>query len=104
MEIIHGFSSSARENDGTEHSFNVELFEDDATMKQAVRPRTRVGRQALSIEDGAVIDEKLAEMLGLSAGDTMTLQDEEGTSMKDRGGRYYGNVYRTRLLHAGKHL
>lgn len=84
VEIIHGFSSSAQENDGTEHSFNVELFEDDAAMKQAVRPRTRVGHQALSIEDGAVIDEKLAEMLGLSAGDTMTLQDEEGTSMKVR--------------------
>ena len=55
VEIIHGFSSSAQENDGTEHSFNVELFEDDAAMKQAVHPRTRNGHQALSIEDGAVI-------------------------------------------------
>lgn len=82
VQTIHAYSSSAEEKDGTSHTITVELFEDDADMKQAVKPRTRKGHEQLSLEDGAIIDEKLAEMLDLQTGDTLSLEDEDGETIR----------------------
>jgi putative ABC transport system permease protein len=82
VQTAHAYTSSCKDGEDTEHSVTVEIFEDDEAMNESVQPRTRQGHEELSLADGVIIDEKLSELLGVTAGDTISLTDEDGSEIE----------------------
>lgn len=64
--------------DGVNLSVNLTVSEDYTKLTDFISLQERVSRRALTPEKrGAIITEKMGTMLGLSAGDTLTLRDSD---------------------------
>ena len=94
-------------NGESEIEINLLTAEDSAVLSEMITFRTRRGHESLSLnDDGAVITEKLASLLGISQGDTITVKisDERTvrvpvTAITENYVYHYvymsGNAYRT---------
>ncbi len=67
------------QNDSEEETVYVYAFEDKQDIDGFLNLRTRKNHTPIELtDDGVVISEKLAENLGLSVGDTISLESKEG--------------------------
>ena len=57
---------------------NMQIFEDDAEIAKLYDLRTRKGHKPLSISEGIVVSEKMSEDMGVSVGDSVTIESKAG--------------------------
>lgn len=57
---------------------NMQIFENDAEIAKLYDLRTRKGHKPLSISEGIVISEKMSEDMGVSVGDSVTIESKAG--------------------------
>ena len=57
---------------------NMQIFADDAEIAKLYDLRTRKGHKPLSISEGIVISEKMSEDMGVSVGDSVTIESKAG--------------------------
>lgn len=75
VAIYHGFYA----DDGEDKGVDIYVPDDVKTYQDFTLLRTRVGHDALTLRnDGAVISEKLAKTKGISAGDTIAIDNGDG--------------------------
>ncbi|MDO4416398.1 MAG: FtsX-like permease family protein [Erysipelotrichaceae bacterium] len=73
----------ALEADGLDETVSVQIFENAEDVKDAYQLRTRVGHHPIELSDeGAVINERLAENLNLKKGDIFIMEDENGNELE----------------------
>ena len=73
------YSAMAASGNGIDETVSVQIFSEPEDVKQAYRLRTRRGKKPIVLDDsGVVLSEKLAENLGLSVGDPITFEGEDG--------------------------
>lgn len=84
-QMIWGYTSEAYDEKDTAISMTVQIFTDDSQISFAYQLRTRKEHEAVELtDDGVIISEKLSELLGISAGDTMRMEDEDGRIVEVR--------------------
>ena len=76
---VRMYSAMAASGNGIDETVSVQIFSEPEDVKQAYRLRTRRGKKPIVLDDsGVVLSEKLAENLGLSVGDPITFEGEDG--------------------------
>lgn len=79
VEEIYGYNSETFDENDNAVSISVQIFQDNAQARDAYVLRTRKGKKPVTLgDDGVVLTEKTAEILGLHVGDTFRIEDEEG--------------------------
>lgn len=78
VHLINGYSTLVTVGKDEETS-NLYVFDDNKQVSQVFTLRTRRGHEPVELtDDGVIVNEKLAENLGLSVGDTMTVESKTG--------------------------
>ena len=63
----------------------IDVFEDNDQAQSAFTMQTRKGKQPIALsDDGIILSEKLSELLGCRAGDTVTVELEDGSTAELR--------------------
>ena len=77
--LFYDFNSDAYGKNDSSDSVRVQVYENGEDIVNTYDLRTRKGHHPLQLtDDGAVINEKLAERAGVKVGDTIEIKDEEG--------------------------
>jgi putative ABC transport system permease protein len=77
--FLHTESLTLAQSGVTQQEVTVTVPEDPAALSRFVHLNDRVSGEAYELEgEGAIINEKLAKLFGLSVGDTITLTNESG--------------------------
>lgn len=77
--FLHTESLTLAQPGVTQQEVTVTVPEDPAALSRFVHLNDRVSGEAYELgKDGAIINEKLAKLFGLSVGDTLTLTNESG--------------------------
>ena len=85
VDEIYGYNAETPDDDGNAVSVSVQIFKDDAQAAKAYDLRERKSKTPIHLgDDGVILSEKTAEILGLHAGDMMQIEDEEGRMMTVR--------------------
>ncbi len=82
---IAGYQANVFDSQNHENSAAVQIFDNAQDAGTYYSLRTRLGHNEISLDDsGVIIDEKLSELLNVSIGDSMTIEDENGKKMQVR--------------------
>ncbi len=67
-----------------DQDINIVVPQDEKTFLEVNQLRGRISRKPITLNDGAVISEKIAMLLGLGAGDALEFEDVDGMLKKIR--------------------
>ncbi len=77
--LAGGGYSGLISNNSLEETASVIIFENLEDVPNVITLRSRVGHESKTLDDtGVILSEKLAENLGVSAGDTLSLESKDG--------------------------
>ena len=79
LNSSYGYTAKAYGSGSLSETVNAFIYEKPEDIEDSFDLRTRKGHHDLHLtDDGVIINEKLAENLGIKAGDTFRMEDEDG--------------------------